>query len=696
MKKLAALTALVMLTGALNTVPASADDGKVDIGQGWSVTLGSKGVLDETHYAEITNEDSHTGDYSLHFSYPDNYAGTSVSDPFMTIEHEALGTRWLEVGWDHPVNVEMYMKSDTASYWSDAWNRNFTLVGVFDCMEDNGSGTFVRLNMTKVTIGEPDENGWRKVSYSYKYPYGVSSDADTDAGHIEQEKKAKFRILLRGMANDVWVDDIRVTYAGTNTYFRNAELLSNGDFEPMTETGEALENYGWWIDTDASTMTGDPVAKIVKDNNNNRMLYVESPAKTSTDTSEKILVLRKDIITDRTVINWNDYEIHFKIKGRFGSNALYLGNGANLNGSDLSGISHLIRFANSNVTMTPLEGGWYQVKIPTKGINQTNAMSVNTFRMEVRGYAEGFYVDDFAVVKLDDDGTTPVKGDHIFNGTFDNELTEAEIEASSWNKITSYARHPRFKVTRSTQNAYSGDSSMFMSTTGGTSDQAIQFNQTLPEDFDYSQDHTLKFKMKTLRPDSTMYVYYGDSTDLGQIGDVLNVDTNDFTVEALGDDWYQYTGTLSGTLLADEAKKLAFEASYGLDGVWIDDVSLTDEDGKEYIVNGGFDTYNAVEIIDEPYFTDGMFDSEELVEGENYLTTKLYNYKKGQDFILYFAIYKDGNLFRVVSASAMDAEVGEITLEAYTELDTVSDGVYTAKGFLWNDSMDPYLTASLL
>lgn len=670
MKKLASLTAIAMLLGSMSiAMPASAEATTYDLGAGWTVTALDGSLSDDTHYVEITDKESHSGNYSLHWNYSE---GTGSDEIYRyTILHDANPTGIYSDDWGEKgkFKVEFYAKSNSFDWYNNPDFMYYNKIGPFDNPSETSiNGTRIRLSSEKIAWSEPDENGWRKGTFYYQYPYNWG--------------KPQFYILLGGLANDMYLDDISVTYAGTED-FKDLSLLADGGFELVTPTGEELSDYGWHVAYNTANVNEArmPSAEIVADGKGNKMLHVTAPD--PGNGWQKEIALRREIATNMLDIGWGTYAIKFKIRGAYSSNHLEAGCGA---------YNDLLRGLNNSnyVTTKKLDDGWTEYTVITGGENTGNGNSLNSFRFNVYGYCNSFYIDDFTVYKVNDG--VAAAGDHLYNGTFDNEKTNANIEASGWAKVVNALGDNRYLTTRSNKFAYTGTNSMFFSAPGSWVDQKfIQFYQVLPSNYDAAKEYTLKLKMRTINPETALYCYYASNSTNGKVSDKIEFKSSNAEVKSLGNDWYQYTVTLPALSSADAAYKLAFEAMSAVDGIWIDDISVTDAEGKEYITNGSFEDYEKY-VIGNPYMLDGDYlDIDAPVAGENYLYVPIKTNVAGLNYYVYFAIYKDGSLYKITKASYENAAVGEKEVEAMLELDTVGDGAYTAKAFVWDKNMAPYI-----
>lgn len=645
MKKIAVLAAVAMLAGTMNWA-VSADAQTID--NGWTVTYLNQ-QQDDTHYAEFTNTQSRSGDYSLHLKYAE---GVTTGQKF-SITHPAQRTF---TEWDaaNQFRVQFYIKGQY-----DKWGLQ---IGTFDYDADAAGGTRQRLTNAKVNFGEVDENGWAKVYFDFYYPYDAT--------------KSQFQIHVYGGPLDAYIDDVSVTYNGTLASRNGYNLLSDGGFEPIpVATGEALSNYGWSM-TDSS---GSAVAEIAEDHNGDKMLHFRYDTRTYDDK----VVLYRTIKTPNGAggIDWAEYRIYFKAKGSFLPGSIEIGN--DQTDSQLRKLNDA-----ANVTTKEMENGWTQYCVTTKG---QNSAAKNSFRMKIHGYAHDLLLDDFMVVKLDAN-KNEISGDHLVNGTFDNPSQASGTTASNWYPAAGNANggDPTFLVSKNSIHTYTGKNAMFISAAGVWVDQKyIDFRQTLPEDFDYTKNYTFKVKVYTPSPNTGLNVTFCNTQNVSTANKKL--DTQNAEVVDLGSGWYEYTLTLTPQAGYNHLRILAMSLT---GGVWVDDVSLTGTDGKEYIKNGSFEKYNkttigAFALLDESYE-----DIDALVAGDNTLTINVKSLEAGLDYNLYFAIYKNGDLYDVMKTHLTDAPVGSAQeLEATINLESVTDGVYTAKAFLWDDEMVSYIPA---
>lgn len=663
MKKLAGLTALAMLVGSMSiAVPASAAT-TTDLGAGWSMSVADGVTLNDTKYVCITDKEAHSGNNSLHFNLPNSQSGV------IDITHAANPTTAWSGDWGdtNKWRVEFYAKSDTFDWYNNKDFKYYTQIGPFDCENvNNANGTRIRLDDQKITWSEPDENGWRKGSFEYIYPYSW--------------EKPQFHIRLAGYADNMYIDDISVTYLGTS-FLGDISLLADGGFEFVEATGENLEDYGWHASYNNSGIPAgyEAAAEIVKDSKGNRMLHVKAPH--TGNGWQKMLILKREIATNLVDIDWGAYQIKFKIRGAYSTPHLEVGSG---------GYDEHLRFLNNTekVTTKKLDDGWTEYTIVTQGQNTGGSNSLNSFRLQSYGRSNSFYIDDVQVQKISDE--VPAKGDHLYNGNFDNEKTNSAVEAKSWEKVVSSSGDSRYITTRSGKYAYTGKSSMFISAPGSYNDnQYIQFNQALPTDFDASGEATLTMKMRTTNPNTTLYAYYGDTSTNGKMSANVYLDST-ATVKELGNDWYQYTVKMPALEKGQKPHKLAIEAMNAVDGIWIDDISLVGANGKEAIENGSFEDYEKYVIGSAYILNEDGDEVYEPSEGENTIYVPVTTNEAGLNYNLFFVVYKNGQIFKMDKCEYKNASVGDKELEATITLDTVDDGTYTARAFVWNDNMVPY------
>jgi len=194
MKKIAALLAATIMTGMI-TVPFTASaETSADIPNGWTITYGADTPESEENYATFTTEEAHGGEWSLVAHSP---AEMTSEYGRIIISHPAglpKGGAWDETG---KYTVEFYTKGIETS--ADMWGVR---AGTFGHQHETSiNGTLVALNGGKVTWGEPDSDGWRKVSFDFAYPYTDTTQSD-------------FKIIIRATPDirDVYFDDVRVYY----------------------------------------------------------------------------------------------------------------------------------------------------------------------------------------------------------------------------------------------------------------------------------------------------------------------------------------------------------------------------------------------------------------------------------------------------------------------------------------------------
>ena len=635
-KTIAAVSSVAMLCAAL-VMPAKAEDTAVN--NGWTISYLNDALQDDTHYAELTNKEAHSGNYSLHINYPDGITTArkiklthSAKRPFGEWDTDGVNT----------FRTQFYIKG--------VYEKWGIQLGTFDCEESGIRGTNIRLTDSKITFEEPDENGWTKAYFDFAYPYGEKTD---------------FNLYIYGEARDLYIDDISVSYAGTTEGRKGYQLMTDGGFEPIpTATGESLSDYGWDITNGGGVDNVIPTAEIVKDENGNKMLHLKHDVTAYNDG----FVMHKNIATPSGAggIDWSAYNIYFKAKGSFMPNSIEVGNDQYDN--------HLKKAT----AVKELPDGWTQYVVKTGGQNKTG------FRMKIHNYCHDLYLDDFMVVKADSDGNdTGV--DHLANGTFDSPKSALSIQPDDWMCTTVNKGNTDYIVTRDTTHAYSGKNAMFIAAPASWVDQRyVEFRQNLPENFDYSKSYTLKFKAYTLNKTLGGSVMFSNANNAA----ISEKGLSSGTITDLGDNWYEYTIPMQA---AEGGSQIRFLATGGIGSAWIDDVSLTDTDGNNYVKNGSFENYKKY-VIGEFDLTDDSYESvPSPVAGENNMTISVNTIEPGYSYALYFAIYKDGSLYKAVKAEQMDSAAGEAELKATINLDSVSDGVYSAKAFLWDDEMNPYI-----
>lgn len=646
-KTAAAVSALAILFTTL-TVPtvSAAESTTEDIGGGWTVTYANGTEKDDTHFAKITDKVARSGNHSLHINCPDG----GIDAARIAIEHPC-GSTYGEWGEENKFRVQFYIKGGY-----DEW---CTQVGPFNCTDNTNHGSFLRIwyntkRGQKVVIEEPDENGWRKVYFDYVYPY-------------DDTAKSGFKIHIYGSTSDVYIDDISVTYNGTNEARKGVQLLFNGGFE-----SEELSDYGWTY-----TGTSGYGAAEIANENGNKMLHIRY----SKEIYAEDFVLTKTIATSPENIDWAKYKIYFKAKGNFFDTSIEIGNDKYWEVSCIG----------KPQKIKDLDDGWALYSVQAKGKNETSKI-----RIAVHGYCYDMYLDDFAIVKLkevkNDDETityTDDNGDHLENGTFDNPTGKLNLQPDNWYFVSQPQNDARFFITRDTTRSKSGKNSMYIGAPGDyVAEKYVDMRQSLPEDFDYTKEYTFKVKMYTPTPNTVLRAEFSNVSNSVGCEKVLN----SAYAEHLGDSWYQYTVPMQAKAGYNQLRICAMNA---VGGIWIDDVSLTDSDGKEYVVNGSFDEYTRYEVGEFSLMNESYEDINALAAGELTIENTFKPLEDGLKCAMYFAIYKNNKLYDIIKGQASDELTtgADTTYSATVTLDSVSDGVYTAKAFMWDpDTMTPYCT----
>jgi len=649
MKKIAALLAATIMTGMI-TVPFTASaETSADIPNGWTITYGADTPESEENYATFTTEEAHGGEWSLVAHSP---AEMTSEYGRIIISHPAglpKGGAWDETG---KYTVEFYTKGIETS--ADMWGVR---AGTFGHQHETSiNGTLVALNGGKVTWGEPDSDGWRKVSFDFAYPYTDTTQSD-------------FKIIIRATPDirDVYFDDVRVYYTGTNgaTY---PDLLTaeEGNFEPKpVATGEDIANYGWSVKSVASGYNLN--TEIIKEPDGNKMLHVTYNGGWNNS------ILHRTIATPAGAggIDWSKYRIYFKAKGTYSKGGIEVGNDK---------IDSYLRFLNrtdGTVTTKDLGDGWTQYAVTTAGQNSTG------FRIQIYSTVD-MYLDDFMVVKLNSDGSEIV-GDHLDNGSFDNPASASDKKIDRWYASKGGANQANEFATPDSTHTYSGKNAYFLACPGVWVDQAYSdLRQDLTTDFDYSKSYTAKVKVYTPSPNTGLQIMFSNANNaVASQAKLANGQVTD-----LGNGWYEYSVSMQASEGYDQLRFLTVEMT---GGVWIDDVALVDENGVNYIENGSFDEVKIAEFGEFALMDDSYEAIDAPVVGDNIVSVNVNTLVAGQDYTLILAIYKDGSLFDVYRTQSLDTITGDQEMTASITLDTVEDGVYTAKAFLWDGGMNPYI-----
>lgn len=388
-------------------------------------------------------------------------------------------------------------------------------------------------------------NGWTKYTYVFR-------------GNIANNSIFKF--VFQNGSGTVYVDNVSIVFdnATDGAFLPVGQgLLADGEFEDeiTADTGLDIGEFGWTSNINSAPTTGDavggvaitPVARVVEGADGNRMLY----AKYNSNAWTSGITLTKTI----EKVGWEYFYISFKVKGAFYPNSVEVGSKYD---------EHLKKLVGANgsseenpygddVVAEVLEDGWTRYTVKTYGEG-------TEIRIKIHSHALEMYFDDFEVV------TEAGVHQELKNPGFENiDYASEKVFAEKW--TAENVNEKAFAQREKMKENYA----IFL--TSNDANNKSGFYQTI-DSVTIGDVYTVSFDAKSSFAKSGIKVGFG--TDLEtvsgqefiQIGKAIR--NYSFDIPAASD-------------------KFIFATSGVCDGVWIDNVSVTDVNGNELIINGDFE-----------------------------------------------------------------------------------------------------------
>lgn len=503
--------------------------------------------------------------------------------------------------------------------------------------------------VVKTSVGE-----WTKYSYQFRANLGNNET---------------FKFVFASGDKDVYIDNASIKFAEsteeTGWRVTDQSILGEGSFEDEP-TGESIANYGWSSNiTDVmknsplGATSVEPKAEVVEDENGNKMLFARY---NYNGWSSAGLVLKKTM--GRT--GWEWFYVSFKIKGDyypaqtevgsiFDDRLVKLVGGC---GSDAAGSSAEDPYGNL-VECEQLEDGWTKYTVKTYGEG-------NVFRIKFNGGCLGVYLDDFEA--WTENGTKLT----VENGSFDMlDYDENKVFAEKWtassNDASSFVQRDLFK----------GGYAVFMANSQKST--TASFNQTI-DGLESGKSYTVSFDATTFFENASFKAGFG--TDAATF---TGVKSSDMTKSG---NRYTFTATADG----DE---LIIASAGVVDGLWIDNVSVKDENGAELAVNGDF----SMKTQPPEYYTGDYklyAGTTETTIGSGVNSVKIdveNNFRTDNDmeFTLIASHVRDKKTINITQASVTLAANGDTddatSLSCPIDLSTWQDGDIL-EVFLWDNTDD--------
>ena len=390
-------------------------------------------------------------------------------------------------------------------------------------------------------------NGW--IKYSYIFRGSVSNNSE-------------FKFVFGSGCGEAFVDNVSIVYESSTDgayNFTGAGLLADGEFEDeiTADSGFDIEEYGWKSNLDSVSTSGvatagsaiTPVARVVEDEEGNRMLYVKYNSNAWNNTG---LMLTKTI--GKT--GWEYYYVTFKVKGAFNPGSVEVGS---VFDDQLKKLACDDKTSSADkpygdfVEVEDLGDGWTKYTVKTYGEG-------TVFRIKIHSQALEMYFDDFEVITAA--GVKP----ELKNPGFDNvDYDPEKIFAEGWTAMNSGEN--AFAQREKANDGYK----IFL--TSDSNDNKSGFYQTI-EGINVGETYTVNFDARTSFAKSGIKVGFGK--------DSATVNGKTFSDITSGMTRYSFSAEAT-------ADKLIFITNGECNGVWIDNVSVTDSEGNEIIVNGDFE-----------------------------------------------------------------------------------------------------------
>jgi len=417
---------------------------------------------------------------------------------------------------------------------------------------------------TKTTASNPDAITYMPVSHEKvektELPGGWTKYSYIFRGSVSNN--AEFKFVFGNGCGEVYVDDISVVYDSSTDgaySYTGCGILADGGFEDeiTSETGFDIEDYGWTSNVDSVATSGaatagdviTPVVRVVEDADGNRMLYAKYNSNAWNNTG---LILSKTI--GKT--GWENFYVSFKVKGAFNPGSVEVGSKFDDQLKKLTGDEKTSSSENPYgefVEAEALEDGWTKYTVKTYG-EGTN------FRIKIHAQALEMYLDDFEVV------TGAGQKIEVKNSGFEQiDYNPEKIFAEKWTPEN--VSEKAFVQREKTNSGYA----VFL--TSDSVDSKAGFYQTV-DGVIPGETYTVNFDTRSSFAKSGIRVGFGKDFD--------SVNGEEFT--GIDKVFQNYTFTVTA-----DSDKLMFVTSGECGGVWIDNVSVTDAEGNELVINSDFE-----------------------------------------------------------------------------------------------------------
>lgn len=494
---------------------------------GWNIDNAGSGI------AQICEENVYEGEKALHVSGVGGDGDITVTRPMSEIESVQRIYR-----------VTFYAKGD--------YNEDNIMVGWGDRTSSTNNDVISLMSLSHEKVEKSSaSDGWTRYTYIVRQKTANNSD---------------FKLIFKEDSGDIYIDAITVVFDGvlnqdrdTSGYLCGGQGIFDGGFEDAVteETGDNLEDYGWSakaVNTSGLTAAaGDKVesiARVVYSEDGNRRLYVKFNSLEKADETKAFVLTKKVNIPD------SEFYVTFRMKGAYLPSSVMVAGNNDSRYQALAGGSgsSFDNYYGTYVTAAEEENGWIRYKVRTGG-------NGDVLRIKIYSGCLGVYIDDFSIEN--DEGTEI----SIDNGDFDTvyyDSTERFAEDWTGESVNSKAFVQRV--------IFNKNPAVYMQ----TKEKRVGFSQKL--ELDPSEEYIISFEAFAEKGTNSLTAGFGND-----IAGFKGTSQREMEKEKLGKGRTRYTFRAKGS------GNYFIIASDGVcGGVYIDNVSVKDAEGKELTVNGDF------------------------------------------------------------------------------------------------------------
>jgi hypothetical protein len=657
MKKLTAWAIVLVILINLASMQVLTMAESVSVNNGWTITP-SGSINPETHFAEFVNDVAYDGSISLHAKFP----GDAVEGNSITVSQPMDATG----NWSRTYEVIFYAKGD--------YDESGVLAGESTCKQDANPDfiTIVALNNPKVTKTDAGD-GWSK--YRYQFRYGLNN--------------TQFKFIFNSNVNEIWIDNLSVRYLTSSNPSSDDwketgyALLTNGSFEEMIteEHGEAPSSYGWNVQLGSNSGAATrKFARVVDGGgiDGSKALFVAYNAQDWA--SNQFISLTTDIGTT----SWgNSYTISLSIKGDYHPNKIEVGFTAD---DQLISLTNEDSSCNSEnpygdrVTAQDLGDGWTKY---TMTISLANNSS-DKLRIKIGRLCKSLWIDNLSVKWINNPNDVAKQLNMVKNGMFDNRIVYSQNVPAPDNWSIGYGPNNGPREQFFAQLDYNK---------GYNSPTSVYF--THPQNWVDNDYIDLSQPAIGLQSNETYYFsFYAkggfniNNLNVGFSYNTIGMSNAAVTVTAMEDGWFKYEFPMQYS----SQDKIRFVVLSYINELWIDNVSVKNSVGDEFVINGGFELNKKFNISDICFDSETQTNISKLTTGE--ITATLYLEKIDSNALpVYYCLvlYKDNMMEKIFTLGKVITTNEVEMLSLSVLVDDLSDGEYSIKALLWDDNLRPYM-----